>query len=401
MAEESQKKWECEYCTYKSWEAAKKCVICQAPRPPKFITEPNQSQDIYQVASLTNSNQSSTPSIPTTYVSDANKWACVKCTYINYVKTKKCVVCWTRKPVDLVNITEALQPLTINTSGSSAAERSNRTSSSPGDRSNKTSPCERSNKTSPKSISQSNRTSPSENETTNNRNSPGNDRNQGKNRAMLSTSYIKTYHNKWTCKVCTYENWPKASRCIICTSHRSPGIRDPSQPAGSIQLSPPNSPRGAAAASLPSNKSSKKGDNFNNALQKIHEKFSELDWLWLKACTGIYNGDRLAIDAYITCGGDVARRLTMEEASLIDDGTRFQKGHTLLHIALQSQREDVVALLLTASVTSRTKKRLPPHTCPELTNEILRTISCSLRQRKGQFPCFFFTECVTFSLPGG
>ncbi|KAF6019842.1 trbd [Bugula neritina] len=108
----------------------------------------------------------------------------------------------------------------------------------------------------------------------------------------------------------------------------------------------------------------------------------------------------MAVNAYLTCGGDVARQLTAEEATLIEDGSRFQKGHTLLHIALQSQRQDVVASLLTASVTSQSKKRLPPHTCPDLANEILRTVACSLRQRKGDFPCFFFTEVVTFALPG-
>lgn len=390
MAEEGQKKWECEYCTYKNWEAAKKCTICQGLRPPKFITESqHQSPDIYQVASLENSNVNEAQQAPQTQNSGNSKWTCSKCTYLNWAKTKKCAGCYSRKQSSSSTIlAEALEPLTINT-GSATSVESNQASYS-------------TNKTSPKSCGSSNRTSPNSCTlgATNNRNSPGlcqGEANNDRNRVYISS--LKHYQNKWNCRVCTYENWPKTTKCIICATQRSPSMRDlsssPSLSPGN-HGSPPNSPRGAAA-SAPSNRSSKKVDS----LHKLHDRFSELDWLWLKACLGICEGERMAVDAYLACGGDVARQLTVEEAALMGDGSRFQKGHTLLHIALQSQREDVVALLLTASVTSQTKKRLPPHTCPDLANEILRTVACSLRQRKGDFPCFFFTECVTFALPGG
>lgn len=396
MADEPQKKWGCEYCTFKNWEAAKKCTICQAPRPPKFITESHQSQDIYQVASLAICNQDTHTAVRKQNT-ESSKWSCTKCTYLNWAKTKKCIVCSTRKPSSDASgsIVAALEPLTINTS-SSDAEKLGALSS------NRSSPSS--------SIISSNRTSPSStsHEASNNRNSPSMsskyDTNNDRNRSFVST-FVKNYQNKWNCKICTYENWPKASKCIICGTLRSPSTKDLSltpslSPVGALQQSPPNSPRGATA-SIPSNKAMKKSDTYNSALQKIHDKFSEIDWLWLKACIGTFDGDRIAVDAYLACSGDVARQLTVEEANLIGDGTRFQKGHTLLHLALQSQREDVVALLLTASVTSQAKKRLPPHTCPDLANEILRTVACSLRQRKGDFPSFFFTECVTFALPGG
>ncbi|KAF6031359.1 ZRANB1 [Bugula neritina] len=294
-----------------------------------------------------------------------------------------------KQSTDPGNIAASLEPLTINTSPAPVDNQSGFS------------------KVSPKSGSLSNKTSPKVQETSNNKTSPGivsKSDNNDKNR-LIASNYIKTYNNKWNCVVCTYENWPRSTRCVICGSQRSPSIKDISQttsdlsPLAGHHSSPPNSPRGAAA-SMPTNKVLKKSDKNNTTFQKLHDKYSELDWLWLKACLGTYDGDLMAVNAYLTCGGDVARQLTAEEATLIEDGSRFQKGHTLLHIALQSQRQDVVASLLTASVTSQSKKRLPPHTCPDLANEILRTVACSLRQRKGDFPCFFFTEVVTFALPG-
>ena len=393
--DEEKPKWECEYCTYKNWEAAKKCTICHGSRPPKFITENHdQSPDIYQVASLVTSTDS-TEGQPSCQkqTSDHTKWECSKCTYLNWARTRKCAGCYTKKTSSQSTIlAAALEPLTINTSTASSSIEGNEAGYI-------------SNKTSPKSANTSNRTSPNSSgqAAANNRTSPGlvcsGAVNNDRNRNMYVNS-LKNYQNKWNCKVCTYENWPKSVKCIICGILRSPSVRDLSlspslSPAN--QSSPPNSPRGAAASATPIYKPGKKVDN----IHKFHDKFSELDWLWLKACIGICDEDRMAVDAYLACGGDVARQLTVEEASLLGDGNRFQKGHTLLHIALQSQREDVVTLLLTASVTSQTKKRLPPHTCPDLANEILRTVACSLRQRKGDFPCFFFTECVTYALPGG
>jgi len=369
MADEKDQKWGCEYCTYKNWQAAKKCTICQAPRPPKFITESGEAQDIYQVGSL-----ASTPPQPEPikHKQSANtvKWSCSKCTYLNWSRSKKCTVCLCPRPQE-GQLIPTMQPLTVNiasTSGSNELIASNRTSPN-----NRNSPC----------------TSPHAN------------RNNDKNTALASV--MKNYQNKWMCKVCTYENWPKASKCSICATARSNSIQDIASISPALSPnsthSPPNSPRGAAACA-PSNRP-RRAENLNSTLYKIHDRLSELDWLWLKACASVTECDRLGVEAYLGCGGDVARQLTLEEVSLLGGGNKFKKGHTLVHLAIQSEREDILALLLTASVTSKTRKRLPPHTCPDLAQEILRTVACSLRQRKGDFPCFFLQESVTYALPVG
>ncbi|CAG5132404.1 unnamed protein product, partial [Candidula unifasciata] len=74
--------------------------------------------------------------------------------------------------------------------------------------------------------------------------------------------------------------------------------------------------------------------------------------------------------------------------------------YTLVHLALRFQREDMLAILLTATdAAAKATKRLPCMACPDTATDIRRQVVASLRQRKGDFPISFLTDCVTFSLP--
>lgn len=44
-------------------------------------------------------------------------------------------------------------------------------------------------------------------------------------------------------------------------------------------------------------------------------------------------------------------------------------------------------------------KRVPSYVAPDLAADIRRHVSGTLLQRKGSFPCYFFTEITTFALP--
>lgn len=65
----------------------------------------------------------------------------------------------------------------------------------------------------------------------------------------------------------------------------------------------------------------------------------------------------------------------------------------------------MLAVLLTSTESNANGlKRLPSHVSPDVAAEIRREISSILRQRKGgkgEFPCQFFSDCVTFALPSG
>lgn len=134
-----------------------------------------------------------------------------------------------------------------------------------------------------------------------------------------------------------------------------------------------------------------------------------------------------SIEAYLAAGGDPARVLqsgevrsptiSVEKNSIDDENLDcfvqvkllqrhgvFEVGQTLLHLAVKFGRDDLLTLLLTCTDQNfpyRRIKKVPCHVSPEIASDIRRQIAMSIRQRKGEFPSFFFTDITTFSLPSG
>lgn len=90
----------------------------------------------------------------------------------------------------------------------------------------------------------------------------------------------------------------------------------------------------------------------------------------------------------------------------------FEVGHTLLLLALRYQRDDIVTLLLARADLDHNStdiahgsahggriKRVPCYVSPDTAANIRRSVAMSLRQRKGELPCFYFSEITTFALP--
>lgn len=169
---ESQSKWTCEYCTYENWPSSLKCTMCRGSKPLL-------GEDIYRLRDPSpqraGSNDASGPVpfspstdicnlSPQNYrqnVPSGGKWFCETCTYLNYQNATRCIQCNTRKPANHTqminsasNLHEHLAPLRL------------------GD-------------------------------------PPPNSR--------QNTSTLNNLHlDKWSCLVCTYENWPKAVKCVMC-----------------------------------------------------------------------------------------------------------------------------------------------------------------------------------------
>ncbi len=184
------KKWRCDQCTYENWPSAAKCTLCRninrkqqyklskstSPSPNPITTTTNQiqlqptDQDIYKLANIMISEDEQLQHED----SDPNKkWNCLVCTYLNWPKSKKCVQCYTQR----------------------CSRRSSPKQNSP--RSCPQSPCtvpKQVNAGQPKMI----------------------DQQSDENASM--TIILK----KWTCSVCTYENWPKSTKCVMCKLHRQP-----------------------------------------------------------------------------------------------------------------------------------------------------------------------------------
>ena len=436
-------KWLCEYCTFENWSASRKCTLCHAPKPLQYIDEERTppEQDIYKIAPLVSQDCAvicgpSTPGGSTSPVSFPsaggsgsgrgspsvdNKWACQMCTFLNWPKTVKCTQCLTPRPKPVPVITTSVtQPLSINVN---ITETPSCTSVA-GQGGPRTSPC----------------TSP---------NSPEAAKalNNDKNKTVLTHNGSKMV--KWTCRSCTYDNWTKAQRCIMCgvtrgriyidTGHASGNVsrsldQDPrrrspvSSQAGAKRLSPPAScatsrslesveiqQLGGATASVspqqhqqqerPERHHQQYDDNRSNSrqrLRQIRNRMRETDWLWLNACQGVVEGETAAVEAFLASGEDAARQLTADECALLNRHSAFQVGYTLVHLAVRFQREDLLATLLTVTdVVAKAKKRVPSYVAPDVACDLLRDISACLRQRKGDFPCYFLTEIATFSLPAG
>ena len=402
------KKWSCDYCTYENWPASKKCILCRAPKPPHLglINEDvlATEQDIYKIAPLV--QQTSTTASPTkTNPSDTgNKWSCHLCTYLNWPRSAKCTQCLTARrktsPVASASSTQdQLQPLSINVNIAESP------SSGPP-----------SQKNSPNSPNRS-PSSPEEAKEINN------DKNKAKAVAARAA--------KWTCKACTYENWPKATKCVLCGTLRGKSYTDIQGACGGCNLhqdqpetnrrsssrhrkSPPTIVKNSenleiqqqggatAASSIYSQEKSENNIVEERRLKQIRNRLRDTDWLWLNACQGVADGDTHAVEAYLTSGGDPARHLSQDEVLVLNRPGIFEIGYTLVHLAIRFQREDMLAVLLTSTeAAAKAVKRVPSHVCPDLAADLRREISASLRQRKGDFPCYFLTECVTFALPAG
>uniref|UniRef100_A0A8C3KWH9 ubiquitinyl hydrolase 1 n=1 Tax=Chrysolophus pictus TaxID=9089 RepID=A0A8C3KWH9_CHRPC len=378
-------KWACEYCTYENWPSAIKCTMCRAQRPSgTIITEDpfkSGSSDIGRDWDPTSTeggssplicpDSSARPRVKSSYsMESANKWSCHMCTYLNWPRAIRCTQCLsqrrTRSP------TESPQS---SGSGSRPVPFS-------------VDPCEEYN-----------------------------DRNK-----------LNTRAQHWTCSVCTYENWAKARKCVVCDHPRPNNIeaieladteeassiineqdrarwRGSSSSGNSQRRSPPTTKRESDVkmdfqrielAGAVGSKEELEVDF--KKLKQIKNRMKKTDWLFLNACVGVVEGDLAAVEAYKSSGGDIARQLSADEVRLLNRPSAFDVGYTLVHLAIRFQRQDMLAILLT-EVSQHAAKCIPAMVCPEVTEQIRREIAASLHQRKGDFACYFLTDLVTFTLP--
>uniref|UniRef100_A0A6Q2XB92 ubiquitinyl hydrolase 1 n=1 Tax=Esox lucius TaxID=8010 RepID=A0A6Q2XB92_ESOLU len=398
-------KWACEYCTFENWPMAIKCTMCRAQRPSggTIITEePFRSPSLdaghrWEPPSLGLSNSpppggssllicpdsSARPRVRVvdTAETPSSKWSCHMCTYLNWPRAIRCTQCLCQRQ-----------------QGPTESPQTSSSGCRPATPSTPTDPCEEYN-----------------------------DRNR-----------LNTHTQHWTCAACTYANWPKACKCVVCDHPRPNSLAEPielaSEPeslpssilneqdwdrrggvsvggvvgGSSVSLrSPPASKQEAEVkmdfqrielASGAGVGSKEEQDVDFKRLKQIKNRMRRTDWLFLNACAGVVEGDLAAVEAYKASGGDIARQLTSDEVRLLNRSSAFDNGFTLVHLAIRFQRQDMLAVLLT-EVSQQAAKCIPAMVCPELTEQIRREVAASLHQRKGDFTCYFLTDLVTFTLP--
>ena len=128
---------------------------------------------------------------------------------------------------------------------------------------------------------------------------------------------------KWTCIMCTYENWPKSLKCAMC--HTTRRARNPL----SCENSPDRDENIGATAS-----------NINNYEQeklarRLRRRMKDEDWRWINACLGVVNGDATPVEGYLSLGGSPTRHLSQAEVIVLNRTSAFETGHTLVHLAIR------------------------------------------------------------------
>lgn len=427
------KKWPCEYCTYENWPASRRCTLCHAPRPLQLITDDvNEEKNIYKMTAMVQANNSdscdregnscginiaamssstSVVSVGTGGSGNSNKWVCVMCTFVNLPRSSRCIQCLSpRHKASSMQSGSFLHSANVsNVAGAGCGRGSG--------------------------LSAPNCNLPSSPESTK---ATINDINRavadlGKN----SSSVMPSSHMcKWSCNVCTYENWQQSTKCTLCGTTHGRTLSDSnihSCVTNSTAILSPVSVSNVSvttnvtefhdtakcqkwASTISCSPDDSVGNNQDIAgatgagppivedchIKLLRKRLHDIDWLWLNACRGVVDSDPNAIEAFIAAGGNPSRQLTADEVLLLSRPSAFEVGHTLVHLALRFRQEEMLAVLLAATdAAAKSVKHLPCHASPHLASDICCHIASSLRQRKGDFPCFFFSDCVTFALPTG
>uniref|UniRef100_A0A6M2DDN6 ubiquitinyl hydrolase 1 n=1 Tax=Xenopsylla cheopis TaxID=163159 RepID=A0A6M2DDN6_XENCH len=350
-------KWVCEYCTFENYASSLKCTMCRGSKP--LLNE-----DIFRLSPVTESS-SHMPGLAIGSSESAypDKWSCSVCTFLNWPRTQSCVQCNTKKSTNYENYES---PRISQNSDLAQAMITNQPTK----------------------------------------------RNSSINLRSRTTSPINYEDSqmKWSCPVCTYENWPKNLKCTMCGTQRSslnhtsvnkdPNLRilspnknpnctitsqahSRNNSNGSIISTGLPSPERDQAAALNNSINKFSGSNTtlssddcsgNNMIIKRHNSRlgcneggtqniaqntnncelerrirqirRQADWSWLNACLGVLEGDINPVEAYISSGGDPARQLTANEVALLNRSSAFDVGHTLIHLAIRFHREDMLATLL-------------------------------------------------------
>ena len=192
----SENKWKCEVCTYENWPASVRCAMCQSTNN-KVLSE-NQhnnrktvattsSTDIYKMGATSLSRSTSPqlsqlggPGSNPPASEDNAKWPCTLCTYLNWPKALRCTQCLTTR--------RRVSP-------------GARKQQLPGQQQAGHQLLQQQQQTADISCITS-----------------GNLVNSTVNPPSLESLRISTPSppSKWNCSVCTYENWPRTKKCVLC-----------------------------------------------------------------------------------------------------------------------------------------------------------------------------------------
>lgn len=342
-------RWSCSYCTYDNFPAAIKCTLCSRKRGESHFNE-RQNDLIEEDTRLPVSSGESDDLLQ-------GRWACSSCTYLNWENSLKCVMCKSERPNDFAPPSQTINSLEIK-----QAEEHNITAN-----------------------------------------------NNEKNKSISKNG------QKWICPRCTFENWNKSKKCSLCfcpkTKTDESAILKTKNSQNVLNVKNSGRQRSISSFSEAIMQSIANEDEEQiiyglattniSKMSQIKNNLKESDWMWLSACIAVVEGEPSSVKLYLSSGGSATRKLTTDELLVLNRPGVFEVGDTLVHLAVRHHHDDLLALMLPQEVSRKAFKRMPCHVSPDLAASVRKQAMQGLRQRKADWPCYFYTDLVTFTLPGG
>ncbi|KAF2357736.1 Zinc finger RanBP2-type [Trinorchestia longiramus] len=268
---EENKKWSCSLCTYLNFSGANRCTMCGTVRPVQQIIPTNESHSVP-------ADPPPAPPPPRPANPNGDKWECSRCTYLNYPRAIRCSQCYTQRHSDISTPSETCEDPAGASFPGSPQQTSRSTQSpqppSPSPKANLCSPTKntahspahKARQSPPLKSRQSPPSKSRQSPSLKSRQSPPlklhqpspkgrkSPPRQGSPKQGPKTPNSKTRVNhetqtspcgtvpsveqqqhcalphKWCCPACTYQNWPRSVRCIMCATPKHPSGSDNSPP---------------------------------------------------------------------------------------------------------------------------------------------------------------------------
>eukprot|EP00117_Sycon_ciliatum_P013287 scpid31501/ scgid14008/ Ubiquitin thioesterase Zranb1; Zinc finger Ran-binding domain-containing protein 1 len=379
-----ERKWRCVSCSHPNWSAAPHCASCYKPRKEDdFNAIPLQNSSrlcddniIIHQTSPSRCRKGKTNLLGGSYggavrESTSGRWVCGECSSENVNNSRECFRCKSTRPKKLAGGAQSSGAAQFgdNTADSWPQSRPRRKSRRPHHARDKRSTSGVATVAVP----------------------PG----TGSGQASLSASPLPPQQDvgvakpKWSCTVCTFENWPRTVRCAMCLTPRngpgsgtsgptvgpssssgdnhsqssSGGEGDSADVSSECRLNSEQSTNSVATTlnlsdeiiscqsgpstaeasrSSPSStcgtseldgvggrsgRGRQRASSPPEAIAQRLNRMSHRDTLFLAACTGVASGDVNAVHQYILDGGEYTRGLTAEEASLLNSSQRKKQSN--------------------------------------------------------------------------
>ncbi len=357
-------KWPCPTCTYNNWLTSSKCTLCSSPRPNEVSPQWPSRKYAPSSTPVYSGEVSNTHSPEINYKNSSSsdssshhkalkcktkaKWACATCTYTNWPNAHQCVMCGAHKSkvkIESSSGTNRSYPIS-----ESILEYASSKGAVGG------------------ACVQEERIVPQV--------KPSRLKKESKNGKSNT-------EKKWKCQQCTFDNYSKSVKCVMCharrtpspvyedrttpphSSHHTPSTRHtllhtPPLNANKMAVksppSPPSSPKPLSSTATLNDKNSSKDSQTDNTLvekieslevaplslksdsdqvRQIRNRLTNSDWLFLNACLGVMNGEMFAVKPYLRQVGDRSRQLTKDECLVIGQRHSLGVGSTLVHLAIR------------------------------------------------------------------